>query len=195
MFIRWRTHLTLLLLAVLGLVPALLAQSDSSSISGTITDSAGAVVPRATVTIRNEATSESRTATSNDAGFYTVSSLPPGLYTIQIEAQGFQGFVQQHTHLDPSIGLRVDAALKVGSSSTTVNVVANANVVQTETAAVGQLVTRQQVQAIQLNGRNPIYLAQMEPGVRRGNSMSAFGFGLDNPFNINGSNYRENGQI
>lgn len=193
--VRWRTRLTLLALAFFGLTPMMLAQSDSSSISGTITDSAGAVVPHATITIRNEATSESRTAISNDAGFYTASNLPPGNYTIHIEAQGFQTFVQEHTHLDPSIGLRVDAALKIGSSSTTVNVVANANVVQTETAAVGQLVTRQQVQAIQLNGRNPIYLAQLEPGVRRGNSISAFGFGLDNPFNINGSNYRENGQI
>ncbi|HLH34805.1 MAG TPA: carboxypeptidase regulatory-like domain-containing protein [Alloacidobacterium sp.] len=175
------------------LAPLAQAQSDNSSISGTITDSAGAVLPHATVTIRNEATTEVRTATSNDAGAYTVTNLPPGSYTIKVEAQGFQNYVQSHAHLDPSIGLRVDAALQVGSSATTINVVANANVVQTQTAAVGQLVTQQQVQAIQLNGRNPMYLAQLEPGVRRSSSISNFNFGLDNGLNINGSNNRENG--
>ncbi len=175
------------------LAPLAQAQSDNSSISGTITDSAGAVLPHTTVTIRNEATTEVRTATSNDAGAYTVTNLPPGSYTIKVEAQGFQNYVQSHAHLDPSIGLRVDAALQVGSSATTINVVANANVVQTQTAAVGQLVTQQQVQAIQLNGRNPMYLAQLEPGVRRSSSISNFNFGLDNGLNINGSNNRENG--
>lgn len=192
MFKRCSLFIALCLGLVL-LAPLAQAQSDNASISGTITDSAGAVLPHATVTIRNEATTEVRTATSNDAGAYTVTNLPPGSYTIKVEAQGFQSYVQSHAHLDPSIGLRVDAALQVGSSATTINVVANANVVQTQTAAVGQLVTQQQVQAIQLNGRNPMYLAQLEPGVRRSNSISNFNFGLDNGLNINGSNNRENG--
>jgi hypothetical protein len=175
------------------LLPQTQAQSDNASISGTITDSAGAVLPRATVTVRNEATTEIRTATTNDGGFYTVTNLPPGNYTIKMEAQGFQSYVQSHAHLDPSIGLRADAALNVGSSATTINVVADSNVVQTQTAAVGQLVTQQQIQAIQLNGRNPMYLAQLEPGVMRKNSMAAFNFGLDNGIYINGANSRNSG--
>ncbi|WP_158751470.1 carboxypeptidase-like regulatory domain-containing protein [Acidobacterium sp. S8] len=191
MLIRWRLFIFLSL--GLLLAPLAQAQSDNASISGTITDSAGAVLPRATVTIRNEATTEVRSATSNDGGFYTVTNLAPGTYTVRIEAQGFESYVQSHAHLDPSIGLRIDANLRIGSSATTVNVVANANVVQTQTAAVGQLVTQQQVQAIQLNGRNPMYLAQLEPGVRRSSSISNFNFGLDNGININGSNSRENG--
>ena len=174
-------------------IPIALAQSDNASISGTVTDSAGAVLPHATITVRNEATAEVRNSTSNDGGFYTVTNLPPGNYTIRVEAQGFESYIQSHAHLDPSIGLRIDASLRVGSSATTVNVIADANVVQAQTAAVGQLVTQQQVQSIQLNGRNPMYLAQLEPGVRRSSSISNFNFGLDNGININGSNNRENG--
>lgn len=184
---------SVLSLALLLLAPLAYSQSDNSSISGTITDSAGAVVPHASITVTNEATNEARTVTSNDAGAYTITNLPPGNYTVRVESSGFGSYVQSHTHLDPSIGMRVDAALQVGSSATTVNVIANANVVQTQTAAVGQLVTQQQVKAIQLNGRNPMYLAQLEPGVRRSSSISNFNFGLDNGININGSNSRENG--
>lgn len=192
MFIRLR-----LLLAFLGGLSVLSfqvhAQSDNASISGTITDSSGAVLPHATVTISNEANGQIRTATSNDAGAYTVTNLPPGNYTVNVEEQGFDSFIQTHNHLAPSIGLRVDASLRVGSSATTVNVVADANVIQTQTAAVGQLVTEEQVKSIQLNGRNPMYLAQLEPGVRRSSSISNFNFGLDNGININGSSSRENG--
>ena len=169
------------------------AQSDNASITGTITDSSGAVVPGAAVTITNEATGLARTVNSNETGFYAITNLPPGNYTVNATAQGFEGFTQTHNHLAPSIPLRVDATLKVGASATTVNVVADANIIQTQTAAVGQLVTEQQVKAIQLNGRNPMYLAQLEPGVRRSSSISNFNFGLDNGININGSNSRENG--
>lgn len=169
------------------------AQSDNASIAGTITDSSGAVVPRASVTITNEATGQARAVSSNEAGFYTATNLPPGNYTVGATAKGFESFAQSHNHLEPSIGLRVDISLKIGTSAETVNVVADANVIQTETAAVGQLVTQEQVRAIQLNGRNPMYLAQLEPGVRRSSSISNFNFGLDNGININGSNSRENG--
>src|SRR5512142_1118519 len=109
------------------------AQSDNASITGTITDSSGAVVPGATVTITNEATGLARTVNSNDTGFYAVTNLPPGNYTVSATAQGFEGFTQTHNHLAPSIPLRVDATLKVGASATTVNVIADANVIQTQT--------------------------------------------------------------
>src|SRR5581483_2315216 len=192
MAFRWSV-VTVLFLSIITFIPLTHAQSDNATIAGTISDSTGAVVPHATVTITDEATHEIRSATSNDSGFYAVTNLHPGTYTVKVEAKGFQTFVQSRNHLEPSIGLRVDASLQIGSSATTVQVTANANVVQTETAAVGQLVTQQQVKSIQLNGRNPIYLAQLEPGVRRSSSISNFNFGLDNGININGSNSRENG--
>src|SRR4051794_32820584 len=84
--------------------------------------------------------------------------------------------------------------MKAGETSTSVTVTASANSVQTESGSVGQLITQEQVKNIQLNGRNPLYLAQMEPGVVRNNSMAALGFGLDNPLNVNGARSQESMQ-
>lgn len=177
---------------LLSTTPRAHGQADTSSISGTITDSSGAVVPNVKVTIHNDATGSDRTITTNNAGSYTVTNLSPGTYTIRAEASGFQTAVQNQTHLDPNIGSRVDLTLRPGNTSTTVNVEANANAVQTETASVGQLVTAEQVRSIQLNGRNPFYLSQLEPGVMRQAAMSSFSFSLDNSVYINGSRSEEN---
>jgi hypothetical protein len=138
-----------------------LAQSDTSSISGTVTDPTGAVVPNAKVTAKNDATGQARSVNSNSVGAYTVTNVPSGSYTVTVEAQGFQTAAQQGTHVDPSIGAQVNVSLKSGNTSTTVTVQANANRLQTESASVGQLVTAKQVQSIQLNGRNPLYLSQL----------------------------------
>ena len=167
-----------------------LAQSDTSSLSGTVTDSTGAVVPDARVTAKSDATGAVRNVTTNSVGAYTITNLPSGNYTVTVEASGFQTAVQQGTHLDPSIGARVDMALKSGNTSTTVTVQANANRLQTESAAVGQLVTADQVKSIQLNGRNPLYLSQLEPGVTRNAPISSFNFSLDNTLYVNGSRSR-----
>jgi hypothetical protein len=169
-----------------------LAQSDTSSISGTVTDPTGAVVPNAQVMARNDATGQMRSASSNSVGAYTLTNLPSGSYTVTVEAPGFQTAVQQGTHVDPSIGAQLNVSLKSGSASTTVTVQANANRLQTESASVGQLVTAEQVKSIQLNGRNPLYLSQLEPGVTRNAPMSSFNFSLDNTLYVNGSRSEEN---
>ena len=72
-----------------------LAQSDTSSISGTVTDPGGAVVPNAKVAVRNDATGQSRAVISNSEGAYTITNVPSGNYTISIEATGFQTAVKQ----------------------------------------------------------------------------------------------------
>src|SRR3569833_994383 len=133
----------LLFVFLVGLVAQaslLYAQSDNASITGTVADSTGAVVPHAAVPITNDATGQARTVNSNDTGFYAVTNLAPGNYTVNATAQGFQSFTQTHNHLEPSIPLRVAAALQVGASATTENVVADANVIQTQTTSVGLLV-------------------------------------------------------
>jgi hypothetical protein len=172
--------------------PCALAQSDTSSLSGTVTDPSGAVVPGAIVSARNDANGQIRNATTNSVGAYTITNLPTGGYTVTVEAKGFETAVQQGTHVDPSIGARMDVALKSGNTTTTVTVQANANRLQTESASVGQLVTSQQVKSIQLNGRNPLYLSQLEPGVTRNAPMSSFNFSLDNTLYVNGSRSQEN---
>lgn len=184
---------SLLVFALLAsTTPEAWSQGDTSSISGTVSDTSGAVIPNVKVTAHNEATGSDRIITTNNSGAYTITNLPPGMYTVRAEISGFQTAVQSGVHLDPNIGSRVDLKLQPGSASTTINVVANANPLQTETASVGQLVTREQVRSIQLNGRNPFYLSQLEPGVMRNASISSFSFSLDNTIYINGSRSEEN---
>ena len=178
-------------LSLLASVPSTYAQSDTSSLSGTILDASGAVVSKAKIVVHDNATNTDRTATSNDEGSFTLTNLPSGNYRIRVEATGFQTTTLNDVRLDPSIGRRVDVSMKVGDAGTEINVEAGANAVQTESASVGQLVTEAQVKSIQLNGRNPLYLSQLEPGVVRGNSMAAFAFALDNGINVNGARSQE----
>ena len=166
-------------------------QSDSSSLSGAVLDSSGAFIANAKVTVRNVATGSEMDITTNESGNFTLPNVPSGNYTVRIESPGFQSITLNDVRVDPSIGRRVDVNMKVGESTSTVTVEAGANNVQTESAAVGQLVTQEQVKSIQLNGRNPLYLSQMEPGVVRNNSMAAFAFGLDNGINVSGARSQE----
>ena len=188
-----RISIGLLFVAVctFAIGPQVLAQSDTSSLSGTVTDPSGAALPNAKVLVRNDATHTDRTTISNESGSFNLTNLPAGNYTVRVEATNFQTTTLSNVHVDPSIGRRVDISMKVGNATTEVTVQAGVNAIQTESASVGQLVDQEQVKNIQLNGRNPLYLAQMEPGVVRSNSMAALGFGLDNPLNINGARSKE----
>ena len=169
----------------------LMAQSDNSSLTGAVSDSSGALLPNAKVTVHNNATGAEQVLTTNSTGNFTMPNVEPGNYTVRVESSGFQTVTLNDVHVDPSIGRKVDVVLKVGNTSTDVTVEADVNGVQTESAVVGQLVTQEQVKNIQLNGRNPLYLSQMEPGVVRNSSMAALGFGLDNGINIGGSRSQE----
>ena len=186
-----RSFLLLIVTCAFAIGNTALAQSDTSSLSGTVTDSSGAALPNAKVLVRNDATHTDRTTLSNESGNFNLTNLPPGDYTIRVEAANFQTTTLGNVHVDPSIGRRVDITMKVGDTSSEVTVEAGVNAIQTESASVGQLVTQEQVKSIQLNGRNPLYLAQMEPGVVRSNSMAALGFGLDNGINVNGARSQE----
>ncbi len=179
--------------ALLFLSSALVfAQSDTAQISGFVKDPTGAVVPKANLAVRNEATGLERRLTTNDAGYYVVTSLPPGYYTVSVEATGFKKFVKTQNKLDPNIAATVDAVLEVGTVTETVEVVASVTRVQSETATVGKLIESSQIQNMMLNGRNPIFLALLKPGVR-GGSLAGFSFGLaSGGFSINGSRNEHN---
>src|ERR1700730_12585379 len=181
----------MVMVCLLVTATSILAQSDTSSMSGTVTDVSGALVPGAQITIHNNATLADRTITSNENGAFTLTTLPPGDYSVRATKAGFQNTTLNDVHLDPSIGRKIDIAMKVGDTSVTITVEAGANTVQTESGAVGQLITQEQVKSIQLNGRNPLYLSQMEPGVVRTNPMASFSFGLDNGINVNGARSQE----
>src|SRR5690349_8051339 len=164
----------------------LLAQSDLGTISGFVKDPSGAVVIGAKVIIQN-ATGLQRNVTTNDSGFYTVTNIPPGLYTLTVEAPGFQKYESRDNKLDPSGHLAIDAALTVGAASQTVQVNASAVTLQTESATVQKLVTREQIDSLELNGRNPIFMANLVPGTRGGNLANLnFNFS-QGPSQINGA--------
>src|SRR6202047_2461108 len=169
--------------AVSGL---LFAQSDLGTISGFVKDPSGATIADTKVTVRNNRGVD-RVATSNDSGYYTITNLPPGLYTVVAEAQGFRRYESKDNKLYPSATLAVDVALTVGSASETVEVSASAVQLQTESASVQKLVTREQIDALEINGRNPIFMANLVPGTRGGTLANlAFNF-TQGPSNINGA--------
>src|SRR5213594_4896686 len=170
---------------------ALFAQSDLGRISGFIKDPSGATIANAKVTVRNN-TGVERQTTTNDSGYYVVTNVPPGLYTMTAEAAGFQKYETRDNKLDPSADLVIDATLTVGSASQTVEVSASTVQLQTESAAVQKLVTREQIDLLELNGRNPIGLAGLVPGARSGTTASlTFAFS-QGPSNFNGSRNPEN---
>lgn len=168
------------------------AQSDTAQISGFVKDPSGAVITSAPVVIRNEATGLERSAVSSAAGYYVISSVPPGFYTVTVEIPGFKRYVKTQNKLDPNLATTIDVVLTVGAVTDTVEVVASAPAVQSETATVGKLIESSQVENMMLNGRNAVYLALLKPGVR-GGSLQAFDFsntlaGLS----INGSRPQDN---
>ena len=139
---------------------AAIAQSDYGSIGGFAKDPSGAVVPKAKVVITNEATGEAHPVITNDSGYYTVPNLAPGRYSMTAEAPGFKKFESKNNELDANSALSLDAVFTVGSPTETVEVVSTAAVLQTDSGSVQGEVTGTQIQSQELNGRNPLYMAQ-----------------------------------
>jgi hypothetical protein len=166
-----------------------IAQSDYGSIGGFAKDPSGAIVPKAKVVIKNQGTGEEHPVTTNDSGYYTVPNLTPGVYSMTAEAPGFKRFESKDNKLTANSALALDANFTVGSPTETVEVVATAEVLQTDSGSVQGNVTGTQLQAQELNGRNPLYMAQLLTGVRSGSTMGDFNFavGAGNPFQINGA--------
>src|SRR5258707_9672184 len=152
-------------LAVLaGTLPAQVSNA-TGNIQGAITDPSGAVVPEAKVTILNKATGRAIDSETTSSGVYTSGSLLPGVYTVRIEAQGFQT-----TELTATVQVGVTTGgnikLQVRTSDETVEVKGEEIRVNTEQATVQGVVTREQIETLPINGRNFLDLAQLEPGVQ-----------------------------
>ena len=174
--------------ALLLLVAAnALSQSDNSTISGTVRDPSGSSVPNAKVIVKNEANAFERVAQTTESGFYTVTNLAPGYYSVSVESTGFKTSTRTRNKLEAALPLAVNIDLAVGALSDVINVEANVAQLNTESATVGKTVEQMQIQNLTLNGRNPLFLAMLKPGVRRGGSLTDFTFGLDSGgFTING---------
>src|ERR1041385_2603433 len=186
--ISWRGGLLALLLVLASSL--VIAQSDLGSINGFVKDPSGSTIPSAKVTVRNQ-TGLERQTTTNESGYYTITNIPSGMYSVSVEAAGFKKFESVNNKLDPSAVLSLDATLTIGAATETVEVTASAAVLQTESASVQKLVTRQQNDALELNGRNTIFTANLVPGTRGGN-LSSLSFNFSQgPTTINGARTQE----
>ena len=140
-------------------------QTIFGRISGAVVDSTGAVVPDAAVTVTNIATNAARTATTDESGFYTVTNLPVGNYTISVERQGFKKANQTDNVLAADTRLTVNFTLEAGNVSETVEVsTAAGETVNTTSGEVARVVDKRQVQNLALNGRNYMQLVTLIPG-------------------------------
>src|SRR5665213_335381 len=130
------------------------AQNITGSIVGTVSDSSGAILPKANVTITSLATGLKRTVDSDDAGNYQVLSLPRGEYSVDIDAKGFKHFTRSPIDVVVDQVARVDVGMSVGEQNETVTVTGAPPIMQTDSASLGQSIEGTAVRDLPLNGRN-----------------------------------------
>ena len=152
--VRTMTRVLAALLLLIVFVPAAWAQRVTGSIAGTVTDPTGALVPNAKVVARNAATNLERTATTNNDGFYRLDLLPPGTYALTIEVQGFKREVLKDITLQIDQVARIDARLEVGQMTEEVTVSSSPPLVDTASAAIGDVIENKRIVELPLNGRN-----------------------------------------
>jgi Carboxypeptidase regulatory-like domain/TonB-dependent Receptor Plug Domain len=164
-------------LLISALACQLLGQTSTSQLSGIVSDSTGATVPGATVISTNEATGLTYKLTTTDAGVYAFPSIPVGAYTLSVEKTGFKRFQQKKIVLQINTPSTVNATLDIGSATETIQVEATAEALQTTGATLGNVIERKSIEALPLNGRNPLNLLIYEPGVvqRSGGTISVNG--------------------
>ncbi len=182
--------LALLSLGGFILTPSALAQRASTGLSGTVSDTSGAVVQKASVTLTSQETGFHRTTTSNDAGIYSFPDLTPGVYDASAEAQGFKTALVKGLVLYVGVPLVQNFALEVGAVSEQVSVVATAPLLRQNNAEIGSVIEGKVLTELPLNGRNYLQLNLLTPGVTRSKNSNTFDdVQLDSTaksFNVNG---------
>lgn len=158
-----RARFALLLLAISS-APAL-AQIDTGTIQGIITDEQGAVIPGANIVVVNVETNQRVETPTNDQGFYTASKLKVGHYRVEASLPGFKTAVRTGILLEVQRVARVDFTLQIGEISEQVTVTDEAALLETETSAVGQVIHSRIISDLPLNGRQYVQLARLAAGV------------------------------
>ncbi len=162
--VRTPRVVALWLLALACCVATAHAQTGAASITGLITDETGAALPGVTITATNVATNVPYVAVSNEAGNYTVTSVPVGRYTVKAELSGFRTAATPEFTLEARQVARLDLRMLVGTLEETIQVEAAAPILQTETVTVGEVISGSTATTLPLNGRNASQLALLLPG-------------------------------
>lgn len=187
------------LVAALLVSTVLYAQQGTATLSGTVTDSSGGVVPGALVSVTDDTRGIKAGAQSHSNGEYSVPLLPPGdHYTVKVTMQGFSAVTYNNVILQIAQSAKIDVTLSIGGVAETVDVSSSAPLLDTQTSSLGQVITGETVQDLPLNGRSSFRLIQLTPGVRF--TQGAYGqFGdvavntnQDTNFSINGGRFQSN---
>ena len=151
------------LLVIMAAVPAS-AQRATASIAGLVTDSSGAPIPGALIVVKSSSTGLQRTITSNDSGYYTITALPAGPYSITVTKEGFSTFGVPELVLQVDQNATANAQLQVGAVSESISVVGTVAAVDTRAATLNTVITKEMVADLPLNGRNVLQLLRVTPG-------------------------------
>lgn len=147
------------------LSPLVRAAEVTANISGTVTDSTGALVPKANVTLTNTATNESHSAVSESDGSYQFRKLPIGTYRLTVEQTGFKKYVREGIVLNVNQNARLDVALQVGATSQLVEVTGDVTQVDTASATLGNVETQRRIVDLPLVERDAFQLGLLQAGV------------------------------
>ena len=180
---RWGL-LVVILVGAAASSATLAAQTVTGSISGTVVDAQGAVMPAATVTILNEATGAPRVAVTDARGDFQVTNLQAGQYTVRVEITSFRPYERKNVVVSSSERVAIGTiALELGSLTDTVSVEATGTHVNTTETQHGGVITRTQIEQIQVLGRDVTSLMRLLPGVRYTTPVDSMGgsFGVDVP--------------
>src|SRR5947207_11552447 len=181
----------LLLAPASWLLPPVYAQSTTATLSGTVEDTNGAVVPGASITAVNNGTQLTRKTTTNEQGYFIIPLLPPGSYTLKAQAQGFAPVDFTDVVLNVGDQKALQIQLKAGDINATVQVINEAPLIN-ESPAVGTVVDRKYVENIPLNGRSFQGLILLTPGVVTNSPQVGSQAGVAGEFSVNGQRTESN---
>jgi hypothetical protein len=176
-------HIALLVTLLLSFFSlSAMAQETTATVNGQITDSAGAVISGAEITLTHLATKEVRTVKSNEEGYYSLNLIKPGLYDLSVKLQGFKEYINKGVELLVNDRKTLNIALETGQVTESVTVTAETPIVQS-TPTVGDVIDSKKVLEIPLNNRNFLQLITLVPGVSADDTAEA-GVGLTSTTNI-----------
>ncbi len=157
-----------LLLFLLAAAVWLYGQAGTGTISGTVADQSGAMLPGAKITVTNTSNGFVRSTLSAASGDYSIPGLLPGTYDVAVEAPAFKRSVQSGIVLQVDQNARIDVRLEVGTVAEVIEVTGQTALLQTEQSSVGAVVDHQKIVDFPLNGRNFVQLGLLLPGVNTG---------------------------
>ncbi len=188
------TRAVLVLLGSLFGLAVSFAQVDAGAILGTVRDTSNAVIPGVKVTLTNEDTGISQSTTSSSTGEYIFAPVRIGTYSLVAEFQGFQRVDHPHVTVNVQQRVAVDVVLTPGEMTQTVSVTGEAPLLQSEDAAVGQVIGARAINDLPLNGRNFTFLAQLAAGVTF-DQQDTRGLGASGSFAANGLRPAQNNYL